>query len=258
VGKRAVGTSAEDMLAREGRVRDTPIIDFINEVQRRTAGAELSSTAAFQIDAGWSAGDITIARIAALYPYDNTLKAIRISGAQLRAYLEKSAEYYAGWPAASGGTVTNFAVPGYNFDIVSGVDYTLDISRPVGQRVTRLEYRGQPVRADQSFTMALNNYRQSGGGGYDMIAGAEVVYDRGEDVRELLIEEVRRRGTIRPADYFRRTGRWRRPRRGRWHCASRRHATRAARPHRPRARQTLCGRACACSRRTTSTAASSR
>jgi 2',3'-cyclic-nucleotide 2'-phosphodiesterase / 3'-nucleotidase / 5'-nucleotidase len=196
-----IGTATEAMPAREGRVRDVAVIDFINEVQRRTAGAQLSAAAAFVIDAGFPAGDITIADIAALYPYDNTLKAIRITGTQLRAYLEKSAEYYAGWPAPPAGTVTNFAVPGYNFDIVSGVEYTLDISRPVGQRVVELRYRGQPVRDGDSFTMALNNYRQSGGGGYDMIAGAEVVYDQGEDVRELLIEEVRRRGTIRPADY---------------------------------------------------------
>jgi 2',3'-cyclic-nucleotide 2'-phosphodiesterase / 3'-nucleotidase / 5'-nucleotidase len=198
-----IGAATEAMPAREARVRDTPVIDFINEVQRRTAGADLSSTAAFQIAAGLPRGDITIAHIAALYPYDNTLKAIRISGAQLRAYLEKSAEYYAGWPAAQGGAVTNFAVPGYNFDIVGGADYTLDISRPVGSRVTTLTYQGRAVRDDDSFTLALNNYRQSGGGGYDMIAGAEVVYDRGEDVRELLIEEVRRRGTIRPGDYYR-------------------------------------------------------
>jgi 2',3'-cyclic-nucleotide 2'-phosphodiesterase / 3'-nucleotidase / 5'-nucleotidase len=198
-----IGTASEAMPAREARVRDTPVIDFINEVQRRTAGADLSSTAAFQIEAGLPRGDITIAHIAALYPYDNTLKAIRINGAQLRAYLEKSAEYYAGWPAAQGGAVTNFAVPGYNFDIVSGADYTLDISRPVGQRVTALTYQGRVVRDDDSFTFALNNYRQSGGGGYNMIAGAEVVYDRGEDVRELLIEEVRRRGTIRPDEYYR-------------------------------------------------------
>jgi 2',3'-cyclic-nucleotide 2'-phosphodiesterase / 3'-nucleotidase / 5'-nucleotidase len=202
-----LGSATADMLAHTGRVRDTPIIDFINEVQRRTAGADLSSTAAFQIDAGWPAGDITIAQVAALYPYDNTLKAIRISGAQLRAYLEKAAEYYTGWPARAGATVTNFDVPGYNFDIVSGVDYALDISRPPGRRVTVLTYRGTAVRDEQTFTLALNNYRQSGGGGYDMIAGAEVVYDRGEDVRELLIEEVRRRGTIRPEDYF--TQHWR-------------------------------------------------
>ena len=93
-------------------------------------------------------------------------------------------------------------MPGYNFDIVSGVDYTLDLTRPVGQRVTSLTRDGAPVRDEQSFILALNNYRQSGGGGYDMIAGADVVYDRQEDIRELLIAEVRERGVIRPEDYF--------------------------------------------------------
>jgi 2',3'-cyclic-nucleotide 2'-phosphodiesterase (5'-nucleotidase family) len=97
--------------------------------------------------------------------------------------------------------VTNFDVPGYNFDIVAGVDYTLDLTRPVGQRVTSLTREGAPVRDSDTFTLALNNYRQAGGGGYDMIAGAEVVHDRQEDIRELLIAEVRRRGVVRPSDF---------------------------------------------------------
>jgi 2',3'-cyclic-nucleotide 2'-phosphodiesterase/3'-nucleotidase/5'-nucleotidase len=198
-----IGSAAEVMPAREARVRDTPIIDFINEVQRRAAGADLSSTAAFNIDAALPAGDITVADVAALYPYDNTLKAIRITGAQLRAYLEKSAEYYGAYPAAAGGTVTNFDVPGYNFDIVSGVDYTIDVTRPRGQRITSLSRDGTPVRDTDTFTLALNNYRQAGGGGYDMIAGAPVVYDRQQDIRDLLIAEVRERGTIRAADAYR-------------------------------------------------------
>jgi 2',3'-cyclic-nucleotide 2'-phosphodiesterase / 3'-nucleotidase / 5'-nucleotidase len=198
-----IGSAPAPLSARESRVRDTPIIDFINEVQRRVSGAQLSATAAFQLSAEVPAGDITIAHVAALYPYDNTLKAIRITGEQLRAFLEKSAEYYAGWPAAGDGTVTNFRVPGYNFDIVSGVEYTLDVSRPVGQRVTELTFEGSPVTPSQTFTMAVNNYRQAGGGGYGMIAGAPVVYDRGEDVRDLLIEEVQRRGELDGATYFR-------------------------------------------------------
>jgi 2',3'-cyclic-nucleotide 2'-phosphodiesterase / 3'-nucleotidase / 5'-nucleotidase len=198
-----IGTAPADLSAHDARVRDTPIIDFINEVQRRTAGAQLSATAAFSLSADVPAGDISVAQIAALYPYDNTLKAIRITGAQLRAYLEKSARYYAGWPAREGSTVTDFGVPGYNFDIVSGVDYVLDISRPVGSRVTLLRYEGADVTDDQMFTLALNNYRQSGGGGYDMIAGAPVVYDRGEDIRDFLIEEVRSTGELRTEDYYR-------------------------------------------------------
>src|SRR5690606_18872505 len=80
---------------------------------------------------------------------------------------------------------------------------TLDLTRPVGSRVTSLERDGAPVRDGDVFTLALNNYRQAGGGGYDMIAGAEVVYDRQEDIRGLLITEVRERGTVRPADYCR-------------------------------------------------------
>ena len=198
-----VGRSAARMEAREARVKDTPILDLINEVQRRAAGADLAATAAFNLNAVIPEGDVTVADLAGLYVYDNTLKAVRITGAQLKAFLEKSASYYRGWPPPEGATVTNFDVPGYNYDVVSGVDYTIDLSRPVGQRIVRLEYRGQPVRPDQMFTMAVNNYRQAGGGGYSMLADAPVVYDRQEEIRELLIEEVRRRGTIRPEDYFR-------------------------------------------------------
>ena len=79
--------------AADARVEDTPILDFINEVQRAAAGADLSATAAFDLGAGIPEGQITVADVAGLYIYDNTLKAVRITGAQLRAYLEKSAEY---------------------------------------------------------------------------------------------------------------------------------------------------------------------
>ena len=186
------GRSTAEMTAREARTRDTPILDFVNEVMRRRANADLSATAAFDINSRLPRGPVRIADIAGLYVYDNTLRAIRITGAQLRAYLEKSAEYFGS---------TN--IPGYNFDVVTGVDYTIDISQPVGQRITALTRSGVPVRDDQTFTLALNNYRQGGGGGYTMIAAAPVVYDKQEGIRELLIGEVRRRGTIRPADYFR-------------------------------------------------------
>ena len=187
------------------RVRDTPLIDFILEVERRTAGSDLASTAAFSLDASLDSGAITAARLQALYPYDNTLRAIRISGQQLRDYLEQSARYFR--TGADGAPSIDPTIPGFNFDIISGADYTLDVSRPIGQRVTRLEVRGRPVAAGDSFTMALNNYRQTGGGGYAMLSGAPVVYDKQQEIRQLLIEEVRRKGTIAPADYF--TQNWR-------------------------------------------------
>ncbi|MEW5919225.1 MAG: 5'-nucleotidase C-terminal domain-containing protein, partial [Gemmatimonadota bacterium] len=86
--------------------------------------------------------------------------------------------------------------------MIAGAEYTIDVARPIGSRVTSLTYQGRPVAATDSFTLALNNYRQTGGGGFSMLRGAPVVYDAQEDIRELLIEEVRRRGTLRHADYF--------------------------------------------------------
>lgn len=195
-----IGTTPVAWRADSARVADTPLIDFILEIERRASGAQLASTAAFSLDASIAPGPIPLARIAALYPYDNTLRAVRISGRQLRDYLEWSARYFRSRPDGSYGV--DPSIPGFNYDIVSGVDYTIDVSRPVGSRITKLEYDGRAVAATDTFTMAVNNYRQSGGGGYAMLRDAPVVYDRQLEIRQLLIDEARRAGTLRPTDYF--------------------------------------------------------
>jgi len=152
-------------------------------------------------------GPITIAQVAQLYPYDNTLRAVRITGKQLRDYLEFSSRYYRTPASPNAALETDPQIPGYNFDIVSGIDYVIDVSRPLGSRITRLDYKGTPVRDTDSFTMALNNYRQTGGGGYAMLRGAPVVYDKQQEIRQLLIDEVKQRGVVRQSDYF--TPNWR-------------------------------------------------
>ena len=191
------------------RVRDMPLIDLIQDVQRMATGAELSSASAFTLSATLLPGPITIAQIAQLYPYENTLRALRLSGAQLRSYLEHSARYFVVRSDSSGTlrVVPNPRIPGYNFDIVAGAEYTMDLSRPVGARVTSLTVNGRPVAPTDSFTMAVNNYRASGAGGYDMLRGAPVVYQGSTEIRELLIDEVKRRGVLRPEDVH--TENWR-------------------------------------------------
>lgn len=197
-----VGTTSERWSTDSARVKDTPLIDFILEIERKVAGADLASTAAFSTDLVIGPGPITIAQVAQLYPYDNTLRAVRISGKQLRDYLEFSARYWRTPASPTGPLEADPAIPAYNFDIVSGVDYVIDVSRPIGSRITRLDYKGVAVRNGDSFTMALNNYRQTGGGGYAMLSGAPVVYDKQQEVRQLLIDEVKRRVVLRQADYF--------------------------------------------------------
>jgi len=94
----------------------------------------------------------------------------------------------------------NPAVFGYNYDMVAGATYEIDLRLPPGSRIRNLAVRGRPVAPTDTFRMAINSYRQSGGGGFTMLAGAPVVYDRNENIRDLLIEEVRRRRVVDPAD----------------------------------------------------------
>ena len=195
-----IGTTSVAWRADSARVVDTPLIDFILETEREASGAQLASTAAFSLDASLAPGPITVARLAALYPYDNTLRAVKITGEQLRAYLEQSARYFK--PNAQGSADIDPAIPGFNYDIVKGVDYTIDVSRPIGERITQLSFDGRPVAPTDTFTMALNNYRQTGGGGFAMLRGAPVVYDKQLEIRQLLIDEVKRKGTLVPANYF--------------------------------------------------------
>ena len=203
-----LGTAETVWRGDSARVVDTPLLDFVLEVERAATGADLAATAAFDLSASIDAGPITIAQVARLYPYDNTLRAIRITGRQLRDFLEFSARYYRQLgTAAANEAMVDPGIPGYNFDVVAGADYVLDLAQPAGQRVTRLEFKGAPVKDSDSFTMALNNYRQSGGGGFAMLRGAPVVYDKQQEIRDLLIAEVKRRGTLRQSDYH--TVNWR-------------------------------------------------
>ena len=203
------------------RLADTPIMDFVAETMRRASGADLASVSAFSTAVKIPAGPVTVAQLAQLYPYENTLRVLRISGEQLKAFLEQSAKYFRVTGSGSEPRVSaNPAIPGYNYEIVTGADYTIDLSRQLGERITGLSYRGKPVRENDSFTIALSNYRAEGSGGYAMLRGAPVVYDRQQDIRQLLIDEVTRRGTLNPADYFTRNWsliRRREPRRGAGH-----------------------------------------
>ncbi len=197
-----IGTTPSAWRGDSSRVKDTPLLDFVLETERRISGADLASSAAFATDAVLGPGAITGAQIAHLYPYDNTLRVIRINGKQLRDYLDFSSRYYTGRRTAAGALETDPLIASYNFDIVAGADYTIDLTKPVGSRITRLNFRGTPVKDSDTFTFALSNYRQGGGGGFTMVAGSPVLKEIQTIVPEFLIEEVKRRGVLRQEDFF--------------------------------------------------------
>ncbi len=213
-----VAQSTDELSAVTSRYEDTAIIDFIQQVQTDTvaealAGTEhadlpvLSIAAPFSRTAVFPAGDVTVRDIAGLYIYDNTLHAVTMTGAQVQDYLEFSARYFAAVPAGgtfdpdrdtgAGGT------PDYNLDIVSGVEYEIDLSQPVGSRIENLTLAdGTPLAADAEVVVAVNNYRRSGGGGFPHISSAPLVYDEQKEIRQLLIDWAQERGTIDAADFF--------------------------------------------------------
>ncbi len=194
-----IGTTAVDWRADSARVVDTPIMDFVLEVMRKASGADLASAAAFSLDARIAKGNITVAQLAQLYPYENTLKSLRITGKQLREYLEQSARY---WKVNSDQAGPDPTIPGFNFEMIAGAEYAMDLSKPMGERITGLKVKGAAVKDTDRFTIALSNYRAGGAGGYAMLRGAPLVHDKQLEIRQLLIDEVTRKKVLVQSDYF--------------------------------------------------------
>ncbi|WP_084620730.1 bifunctional metallophosphatase/5'-nucleotidase [Agromyces italicus] len=218
-----VANSIEAMSAAEACWKDTAILDYVNEVQIATVAAAVAGTpeaslpivsiaAPFNRSASFPAGAVTIKDVAGLYIYDNTLMASVLTGAQIREYLEYSAKYFtqvapdapvvpADWTNNPWPEPTSRPIPDYNYDQISGVEYTIDISQPIGRRISPLTYEGAPVADEQRFLVAVNNYRQSGGGGFPHIAAAPVVYNAQVAIREAIVAYASAAGTIDPASF---------------------------------------------------------
>lgn len=193
-----IGESDRRLSLAGARVEDTPLLRSLHDLQRRITKAELSALAVADPRAAVAEGEITQGEIMRVYPWDFTLRAIRLSGAQLKAFLEQSARYF--YADSTGRVATNRFVSPVNYEVVHGAQYTIDLSQPMGSRVTRLDVRGRAVVPTDSFTLALSSYRQQGSGNYGMLTGARVTYDKGESIRDLFIADINRRRGITLSD----------------------------------------------------------
>ncbi|WP_346960916.1 5'-nucleotidase C-terminal domain-containing protein [uncultured Arthrobacter sp.] len=215
-----IGTSTAPLSTATACWGDSAAIDAINYVQASTIKAELANgpaaglpvlsiAAAFSRSVDVKAGPLTIRDVAGLYIFDNTLLSIKVTGAQVKAYLEWSAQYFkpVSGTTARAQDVTNAVTalapngtPDYNYDVVYGLDapldYEIDLARPAGDRIRNLTYGGSPVGAEQEFAMAINNYRQSGGGGFPAVKTAPVLSNSQQEIRQRIIDYVVARGTL--------------------------------------------------------------
>ncbi|MEU4007415.1 5'-nucleotidase C-terminal domain-containing protein [Streptomyces pseudogriseolus] len=211
-----VGTATETLTTVEARYKDAPIIDLISKVQEDVvrealAGTEhaslpvLSQASPFSRTSEIPAGDVTIRDLSSLYVYDNTLVAKLMTGAQVRAYLEYSAEYFnqtaAGAPVDVDKLTNAGGRPDYNYDYVSGVRYDIDIARPAGSRIRNLTFDGAPVDDAQQFVFAVNNYRANGGGAFPHVASAPELWAESTEIRTRIAEWATAKGVLDPKDF---------------------------------------------------------
>ncbi|MGC4948321.1 bifunctional metallophosphatase/5'-nucleotidase [Streptomyces sp. DT224] len=211
-----IGTAASEMTTAEAAWKDEPIIDLINVVQAETvkaalAGGEyadlpvLSQASCFSRTARIPAGNVTIRDAAGLYPFENTLEARLVTGAQILDYLEFSAKYYvrtaAGAPVDPEKLTNADSTPDYNYDAVSGLTYDIDIAKPVGSRIVGLSFEGKPVDPEARFVLAVNNYRASGGGNFPHVPGAKQLWANSEEIRNTIIAWVQAKGSVDGAEF---------------------------------------------------------
>jgi 2',3'-cyclic-nucleotide 2'-phosphodiesterase/3'-nucleotidase len=187
-----------DLDSRWARMEDTPLMQLFHQVQRQATGAQLSAAACPGPRLFIPKGPTSIRQFFALSPYENQVARISITGAQLKLYLEHAARHYTlSWEPE----LYNKEVPFFNFDLVDGVSYALDLGQPVGGRVKQLAFQGKPVKPEQTFTLALSTYRLRGGGGYMAAIGfkgePELVTKASQ--RNLLLEFVLSHASLSPA-----------------------------------------------------------
>lgn len=181
------------------RTKDNALIEFINKVQMEYSGADISNTALFDNHSPGFPSDVTMRDIVSNYIYPNTLRVIRISGRDIKEALERSASYFDKYDGRGIRVNPEFSKQKpqhYNYDMWEGIEYTINISKPIGERIVRLEKGCEKIEMDKEYDVVMNNYRAGGGGEYTMFQNKPVVKDIPTDVSELIANYILERKVI--------------------------------------------------------------
>lgn len=172
----------------QAQIQATSLIDFINEVQMYYTGADVSAAALFNVDADLKAGKIKKSDTALIYKYGNTLYKMEMTGKQLKKYMEWSAAYYNKYNKGDLTISFNENIRGFNYDMFSGVDYKIDISKEAGQRIKDLKWSntGKEIKDDDIFIIAVNNYRAN----THLLTYGEI-FEEGEELPKVLEIDVK-------------------------------------------------------------------
>ncbi|WP_422478064.1 bifunctional metallophosphatase/5'-nucleotidase [Pleomorphochaeta sp. DL1XJH-081] len=223
---REVGSISETISSRDSMFGDSKFVDLIHQIQLEKTGADLSVSAPLSLDATIEEGPVYVRDMFSLYPYENLLFTMEMTGREIKAFLEYSYENWFNQMKSLDDDLINFkrdaegnlifntryntydtATRYYNYDSFAGINYVVDITKPAGQRVTiKTLTKGNAFQYDKTYTVAINSYRAQGGGGHLAAAGItpEVALDRilfstDKDLRYYLMEAFEKKGEIEPS-----------------------------------------------------------
>jgi 2',3'-cyclic-nucleotide 2'-phosphodiesterase / 3'-nucleotidase len=222
---RVIGNSTATITSRDAYFGSSAFVDMIHTIQLEITGADVSFAAPLSFDVQINKGPVTVGDMFKLYRFENMLYTMSLTGEEIKKYLEFS---YAGWlntmngpgdlllklrtgkdgkPEMNNGKAW-FRNQSYNFDSAAGIDYTVDVSKPEGSRISIKGFTdGRPFEMNKTYKVAVNSYRGNGGGGH-LSEGAGIPKDElrkrllsstDRDLRYYILKSIEQKKTINPS-----------------------------------------------------------